>query len=401
MVTSLSLEAISIGRRLRSLDEAKVAELANSIRTLGLLNPVTVAEDGRLLAGRHRLEACRRLGLDEIPVTVLPLSGLQAELAEIDENLIRNELSHLERAEHLARRKQIYEVLHPEAKHGTAGARAKHGAANEIVSFAEDTAAKIGRTARSVQHDIQIATHIPQELRDAIRPTPLADNKVELLKIARLTPEEQQPVVERIIRGQAACVRQASNQVRADALREAPPPLPTGPFQVIVADPPWHYESRQGDATHRGAPPYPTMTLEEIWALPVPDIAADDAVLWLWTTNAHLWDARHVFEAWGFTYKTILTWVKDKMGVGDWLRGQTEHCVLAIRGRPVVHLTNQTTALRAPARQHSRKPDEFYSLVESLCPGAKIDLFAREARPGWAVWGGEADRFGAAEGGAA
>jgi N6-adenosine-specific RNA methylase IME4 len=87
----------------------------------------------------------------------------------------------------------------------------------------------------------------------------------------------------------------------------------------------------------------------------------------------------------------LVTWFKDRAGNGSWLRGQTESCIMAIRGHPVVTLTNQTTALSAPRRGHSEKPDEFYSLVESLCPAPRyLELFARKARPGWDVWGDEA-----------
>src|SRR5262249_57751182 len=93
-------------------------------------------------------------------------------------------------------------------------------------------------------------------------------------------------------------------------------------------------------------------------------LAHADRVLWLWATNAHLPVAFELVRAAGFTHKTVLTWVKDRMGVGDWLRGQTEHCLLAVRGRPVVTLTDQATVLQAPAREHSRKPEAFYRLVE-------------------------------------
>jgi N6-adenosine-specific RNA methylase IME4 len=134
------------------------------------------------------------------------------------------------------------------------------------------------------------------------------------------------------------------------------------------------------------------MTTDEICALPVPGLAHEDSVLWLWATNAHLRDAFRVLDAWGFQQKTVLTWVKDRMGTGDWLRGQTEHCVLALRGNPVVTLTNQSTVLDAPRGEHSEKPEEFYRLVESLCPGSKLEMFARTPRPGWAQWGNEAAR---------
>jgi N6-adenosine-specific RNA methylase IME4 len=96
-----------------------------------------------------------------------------------------------------------------------------------------------------------------------------------------------------------------------------------------------------------------------------------------------------VVDAWGFTYKTCLTWVKTKMGMGDWLRGITEHCLLAIRGKPTLLLRNQTTALVAPNGVHSAKPDAFYALVEDLCPGSKCELFGRTPRKGWMMYGTE------------
>jgi N6-adenosine-specific RNA methylase IME4 len=162
---------------------------------------------------------------------------------------------------------------------------------------------------------------------------------------------------------------------------------------VIVADPPWPYEKRAADASHRGALPYAALTLEQIRALPVGGLATADAILWLWTTNAFLPAACEVARAWGFEHKTMLTWVKDRIGCGDWLRGQTEHCLLAVRGRPVVTLAGQSTVLRGAVREHSRKPEAFYELVESLCPGSKVELFARATRPGWRAHGDQAGRF--------
>jgi N6-adenosine-specific RNA methylase IME4 len=118
--------------------------------------------------------------------------------------------------------------------------------------------------------------------------------------------------------------------------------------------------------------------------------------LWLWTTNAFLREAFECLDAWGFKNKTVLTWVKDRMGLGNWLRGQTEHCLVAVKGKPIVTLTNQTTALSAPMREHSRKPDEFYALVESLCPGNRLEMFARQSRDGWQSCGAEHELFDAA-----
>jgi N6-adenosine-specific RNA methylase IME4 len=169
---------------------------------------------------------------------------------------------------------------------------------------------------------------------------------------------------------------------------------PTGKYHVIVVDPPWAYHNRASDPTHRAANPYPSMSIDEIMAMPVPEICEEDCILWLWTTNSFIVQAHQIAETWGFTTKTILTWAKDRMGVGDWLRGQTEHCLMAIKGKPVINLTNQTTLLNGPMREHSRKPDEFYALVNSLCPGQKCELFSREERDGWHNFGAEIEKFG-------
>jgi N6-adenosine-specific RNA methylase IME4 len=177
---------------------------------------------------------------------------------------------------------------------------------------------------------------------------------------------------------------------KAEAIAAEPPPLPSGPFRTIVCDPPWFY-ARADDPSHRSGTPYPCMSVAEICAMPVAQIAADDAVLWLWCTNANMRHAFTVLDSWQFSERSILTWVKPSIRCGEWLRGQTEHCIFSVRGRPTVTLTNQSTALfaTAPENRHSRKPEEFYRLVESLCPGSKLELFCRHPRPGWASHGDE------------
>lgn len=194
-------------------------------------------------------------------------------------------------------------------------------------------------------------------------------------------------------------VRHDAKAELAAELRRKPIPLPAGKFHVIASDPAWAYSKRAGDVTQRGALPYPPMTVEEICALgpAVRDRAERDCVLWLWCTNAHMLRAAPaVLDAWGWQEKTILTWDKGSIGTGDWLRGQTEHCIMAVRGNPIVQLTNQSTLLRGDRREHSRKPESFYELVEKLCPGTKLEMFAREPREGWARWGAESELFAGA-----
>jgi N6-adenosine-specific RNA methylase IME4 len=131
---------------------------------------------------------------------------------------------------------------------------------------------------------------------------------------------------------------------QAETIRAEPPPLPrNGPYRVIVIDPPWPSKKRDEDPSRRGVRRYATMSIADIRATKVSDIGHDDCVLWLWTTNHHMREAFELLAAWGFEPKTILTWAKDKMGMGDWLRGQTEHCIMGVRGKPAVTLTNQTS----------------------------------------------------------
>ena len=115
------------------------------------------------------------------------------------------------------------------------------------------------------------------------------------------------------------------------------------------------------------------------------------SILWLWTTNHHMPHAYRVAEGWGFRVVTILTWAKNKIGYGDWLRGQTEHCLMCVRGKPVVEVGAHSTLLVADvSAKHSEKPDAFYDLVEALCPAPRYaELFARRGRDRWDGHGDE------------
>ena len=170
--------------------------------------------------------------------------------------------------------------------------------------------------------------------------------------------------------------------------------LPDGQFSTIVADPPWPVKmigrSRQRPARSLGLP-YETMSIDEIKAMPVADIAEIGAHLWLWTTNGFLRDAFDVMEAWGFKYLTTVTWVKPN-GVGAWFQSRTQHVLFGYREKCVFPLGRYkpTYFTATPLRgQHSRKPDEFYDLVREVSPGPRIDLFNRRHIDGFEGWGDE------------
>ena len=166
--------------------------------------------------------------------------------------------------------------------------------------------------------------------------------------------------------------------------------LPTEKYGTIYADPPWML--RSGGVLRKLV--YDTMTTPEIMALPVQDLAAPDCHLWLWTTNPHLPEAFEVMRAWGFEYKSTLTWVKPRMGLGWWLRSKTEHLLLGVRGHYRVQPGAITTVLAAPWRGHSVKPEEVIPIIEKLSPAPRIELFARCSREGWTCMTSDAPPVG-------
>ncbi len=192
---------IQIKEGRRSLDAGHVKELADSIRELGLLNPLTTIDrDYVLIAGLHRLEAVKALGWEDVECTVSSLEGLAAELAEIDENIVRSDISTLEYGEILLRRKEIYETLHPETKEGIAQAISMNRTLGNNVSdkmsvtsksFVQDTAEKLGVVPRTIERQIQTAKNLTPETKEIIKKSDQKISKEAALKLSRLGPEQQ------------------------------------------------------------------------------------------------------------------------------------------------------------------------------------------------------------------
>lgn len=193
----ISIDEIRIKEGRRSLDTDHVRELADSIHELGLLNPITIDSENTLIAGLHRLEAARRLGWKEVECSVSSLDGLQAELAEIDENIIRSGLSPVEYGEILLRRKEIYEALHPETKNGGDRRSGKIRSAKctsdfeSSRSFVDDTAEKLGVNPCTVRRQIQTARNLTPEAKKIIKESETKLSKKAALKLSRLEPEQQ------------------------------------------------------------------------------------------------------------------------------------------------------------------------------------------------------------------
>ena len=173
-------------------------------------------------------------------------------------------------------------------------------------------------------------------------------------------------------------------------------------FATILADPPWRFVNKTGKIApeHKRLARYATMQLEEVMALPVAEIAADTAHLYLWCPNALLPDGIAVMTAWGFPYKSNIVWHKirkdggsDGRGVGFYFRNVTELILFGVRGKNARTLApgrRQVNLLATRKREHSRKPDEQYAVIEACSPGPYLELFARGTRKGWATWGHQA-----------
>jgi N6-adenosine-specific RNA methylase IME4 len=199
--------------------------------------------------------------------------------------------------------------------------------------------------------------------------------------------------------------RVTSAKRRAAPLRSVqdPAPLPQveGGFKTVLADPPWRFTNRTGKVApeHRRLDRYSTLALGQICALDVQCAAAKDAHLYLWVPNALLPDGLAVMEAWGFRYVSNIVWSKrrkdggpDGRGVGFYFRNVTELLLFGVRGslRTLAPARSQVNLIETRKREHSRKPDEQYSLIEACSPGPYLELFARYPRKGWTAWGDEA-----------
>tara|TARA_Y100001938_G_C7971630_1_gene369626 strand:+ start:72 stop:707 length:636 start_codon:yes stop_codon:yes gene_type:complete len=176
-------------------------------------------------------------------------------------------------------------------------------------------------------------------------------------------------------------------------------------FSTVLADPPWQFTNRTGKMApeHRRLNRYSTLSLLDIKSLPVCEATADTAHLYLWVPNALLQEGLDVLQSWGFTYKTNIIWHKvrkdggpDGRGVGFYFRNTTEVVLFGVKGKNARTLQpgrRQVNIIRSQKREHSRKPDELYEIVEACSPGPYLEMFARGARDGWVAWGDQANDY--------
>jgi N6-adenosine-specific RNA methylase IME4 len=361
------------------IEGAEFIRLVDDIRKHGLLNPITL-HDGAILDGRNRERACRAAGVDP---RYEDFTGDDPAAFVLSQNLARRHLGPSERAMVAAR---MATLADGQRKVGKFAYVPTQGQAAQLAGVSE-------RSVKSAKVVLESGT---PELQAAVTSGRIAVHEAE--KTARLPVEAQREFLDAAAGGTTFHVwaNNYGRKARAAELATTTRAMPVGKkrWPIILADPPWDYKNyAAGRARSHPSHHYPVMKDAEIAALPVADLAADDCVLLLWTTAPQLAVALEVLKAWDFKYKSGLVWDKEIAGLGFWARGQHEHLLIATRGNPPLPPQEATprSVIRERRREHSRKPDEAYALIERMYPDLpKIELFARHARPGWDAWGNEA-----------
>lgn len=227
---SVPIELITISKSRRAVHQPQVDSLARSIAENGMLNPIIITPEYRLVAGRHRIEAQRKLGYKTIDARIMDADKLHVELAEIDENMERHQLDALQFAQHLKRRKELYEAIHPEAKKGgdrkSEEIKAQNVRFDSTPSFTADTAEMAGVSQRTVQQAVHIAENIADDVQQQIAGTAIADSKSDLKALAGLPEAEQRKAVAKVKAGKAKTIRAAAP--KKPKVHKATAPMPRG-----------------------------------------------------------------------------------------------------------------------------------------------------------------------------
>jgi len=367
------IDNIKINERFRK-DLGNINPLAQSIKEIGLLHPIVINENNELIAGVRRLEACRKLGWVDIPITIANLEDIRR--GEYDENAYRKAFLPSEMV-------AIAKALRPEAENE---AKKRQGIRTDIITE-EKKDVNFMETFHKVEKEKPTRDKIGEYVGVSGR---TLEKAVEIIEAAEKEPVKYRPLVEKMDKEKKVDgAYRKFKEIKMSSNVISPPP--EGEFDIIYADPPWKYDFSKSNS-RAIENQYPTMELEEICAFNVP--AAENAVLYLWATAPKLVEALKVMECWSFTYKSHFVWVKQNIGMGYWVRSQHELLLIGIRGNfsPPKTSERHSSVINAPAKEHSKKPDLVYEIIENAFPPTEhnlLELFARNRRPGWTSWGVE------------
>jgi len=356
-------------------------ELVEDIRTHGQREKILIDKSGAILDGRNRYRACQKLGIKPAITVWVPRKGDSVLALVVSLNIKRRHLTPSLKAVLAHKLVPMFakEAKQRQRQHGrTAPGRKSVSQKVEQVNAGKAAEQAAKATGANRQYVSDVAT-LKKDSPDLYESVAKGERNVKQAKQER--------------NNRKRAVRRAANEARIRA--SAPAETLTGliesgaRFASIVIDPPW---SPDDSGIHsvfgRSEPDYATQTLEEIRAVPVPELADSDCHLYLWATHRTLRAAFDLLDAWGFRYVTALAWVKPHFGMGNYFRGQHEHVLFAVRGSQPLKRKDAGTVFHAPAgAEHSAKPEEFFALVESCSHAPYLELFGRKAREHWVVWG--------------
>lgn len=381
--------------RLWKLNETEFNNLEQSIITEGCRDALVLWGD-ILIDGHNRYEVCKRNNV--------PYRTVKKEFNDIEEVLLWIDMNQLSRRNLTDEQRtiligRIYKSNKKQVgQHGEMGQNGPFRSKPTYEKIADEL--KIGvntvkRAEKYVNAIEDIERSVGKEITDKIVSGDLKISKQDIIKIGELDPFEQEKVITKIQeegKNVATIIKKGEiDQVKKE-IKEGKIELPEGKFQVIMMDVPWPYNTEYDESNimGRSACPYPEMQLPEIYNLDIP--ADDNCVLFFWTTHKFLEESFSIIKHYGFEYKATLVWDKEKMGIGKTLRLQCEFCLVCFKGQPLWNLTNVRDILREPRREHSRKPEGLYEIINENLVGNKLDYFSREEREGWLSFGTTKDK---------
>ena len=364
-----------------ALSVEEYAQLEANILEEGIREPI-ITWNGFIIDGHNRFSIAQRFDLEYKTTSKHFTSEIDVKIWMANNQLGRRNLSDyvkgelMEEIENLLKEKGKINISANKGGTTTLPTNGKEGHnTQEIISK------KLGWSkGKKSQFDI-VKKKAPEEVKEKLR------NNELTIHAAYQEIKKEEKKEQRI-----QLINKQIEEIEAGEL-----PQLEGLFDVVSVDPPWNYEGENKNKTsfdsvgRRVANPYPEMSTQEIKQIEIP--LMKDSIVFLWTTHKFLPDALEILKEWNLEYKGTLVWNKEKMGMGAWFRMQCEFCLVGIKGKPYWENTKYRDILNEPRREHSRKPDSFFTMVEEITLGRRLEYFSREKRQGWEVFGNDINKF--------
>ena len=361
------------------LSDIELRELAKNIRDMGLLVPIVLYEN-KILDGRNRYRACEIAG-----VTPKYIEWCGADPWEYvwSQNAERRHLPAGQKAALFLLKNKKSTAWQEGKRRIQTEANQKRSEAMEGRAYAPKGEVREGAGSRGPAPSDKVDGRSRHQTAKASGVSPKTAARAEALYNAR--PD----LLDKVASGEMSLVEASRQKKKEDVKQQIS--MPTGKYRIIYADPPWNYRDKLIEGYGAAENHYPSMTIPELCAMPISDIADDNAVLFIWVTSPLLEDVFKIINAWGFKYKTSFVWDKIKHNMGHYNSVRHEFLLIATRGSCMPDTSKLFDSVQSIERtKHSEKPPEFREIINTLYPhGKRIELFARSQHDGWQVWGNQ------------